>query len=90
MPIYSRDNIPSSREPRPRYSDAARRAIIEKSLSGYVLLNCDHWTTNEDIEAYSVWAPRGRPVKHFCEECGKWQPRKPKPKPIEYPPEPLF
>jgi hypothetical protein len=90
MPIYPRDNTPLSRGPRPVYSDAARRAVIEKSLTGYVLLACDHWTTNQEIEAYSFWAPKGRPVKHYCEKCGKWVPKKPKPKPIVYPDEPLF
>jgi hypothetical protein len=90
MPIYQTGNNTPPHGRRPTYSDAARRAVIEKSLAGYVLLMCGHRTTNESIEAYSVWAPKGRPVKHYCEKCGKWVAKKPKPKPIVYPDTPLF
>lgn len=60
--------------PAPRSSGAgrhARKAAIERDLSRYVLLQCQHYTTREEIELYSAWQPkRGR---YFCEKCGKWQ-----------------
>lgn len=67
---------------RPTAYDMAKKAAIEKQLSSYIELTCDHLTTWEADEMYSVFRPDNR--SHFCEVCGRWRHRKPaaKVKPI--------
>jgi nicotinamide riboside kinase len=61
--------------PRARAYDRAKEAAIEKQLSIYIELICDHMTTWEADELYSVFRPDNR--SHFCEKCGRWKHRKP-------------
>lgn len=59
--------------PRPR-SD--REAAIEKRITGYIHLTCDHVTTWQADEFYRL---RSSPKdKHYCENCGRWVRPKPK------------
>lgn len=85
-------NQPGARRP-PSQSrgEAAVRAAIEKEYARYIPLKCGHYVTREADLAYSVWRPKGRPIKHFCETCGKWVQGKPKVKPVQgNQQEPLF
>lgn len=55
----------------------------------YVWLVCGHPTTPESIEATALWRPK-KSRKLYCEICGKWIRKQPKPPKFEYPEEPLF
>jgi hypothetical protein len=48
---------------------------MEANQAVYILLACNHYTTKEEQEFYSVWAPKGRGknAKAFCEQCGTWK-----------------
>jgi hypothetical protein len=48
--------------------------LKEKHLTPYIMLACEHYTSREEIEFYSVWSPgRG---KYYCTQCGKWKRKK--------------
>lgn len=70
---------PSARRPAPQTREqAAVKAAIEKEYARYIPLACGHYTTREADQVYSVWRPKGRPIKHYCETCGRWVKGRPK------------
>lgn len=89
MKIYTPGDSPAPNGGRaiPGY-DKAKEAAIEKQLSQYIVLVCGHFTTWEMDELFSF----GRPARNkmWCEKCGKWKVKKPRPKTRELPSEPLF
>lgn len=67
---------------------AVKRAMIERGAEPYIHLRCGHLTTREAQLAFSAWKPKGK--DHYCEQCGHWMEKLPKPKPEPLPEEPLF
>lgn len=69
---------------------ALAQILLERHLAPYILLECDHFTTREAVEFYSLWRPkRGM---YYCETCTKWrQPMaSPTPEPLPEDPAKLF
>lgn len=78
----------ASPAPVKRLSSKARAAIVEKRLARYVLLDCEHYTTREDIELNSYW--QEKKGFYYCRKCDSWNPEKPKPKAEDLPWDPPF
>jgi transposase-like protein len=88
MKITPANEIAAQYSPGPQ----SRRISVEDKLPAsrwqFVQMVCEHYTTPEEIERYSHWQPkRGR---YFCDKCGTWKDRKPRPKFAPIPEEPLF
>ena len=66
---------------------AATRIVRDKFGDNYIEMTCSHFTTPSAQQMYKQHATRGR---YFCESCGSWKDRKPKPARPVYPDEPPF
>lgn len=76
--------VPSVLNGRQHYSatpKAVRHVAIEKGLSRYIRLTCEHLTTREEQEFVVYWRPkRGT---YWCPQCNKWlSAQAPAPKPV--------
>lgn len=84
---------PESRAPyqgaRLSQSQKVRELMIEKERARYIPLMCGHSTDYDTIVLYAHAAPKDK-TKEYCETCGKWVKKTPKPKKPEYPDVPLF
>lgn len=84
-PGENRVAVPESYSGRP---PAAVKAIIERSRSRYIKLECGHLTDWDTDVFYGHLDPLG-PLTHWCEKCDAWI-RKVEVKPTPLPDEPLF
>lgn len=66
---------------------AAQRIVRAKYGDSYIPLTCGHFTTPSGQVTYSAYAVKGR---YYCETCGSWKAKQPKPERPVYPDEPPF
>ena len=76
------------RVPKLTAKEHAALAAIEATKARYIPLVCEHYTTLEADERYSLW----RPTKglSFCETCNAWVKSGRRRAPVVTPMDPLF